>query len=429
MYGKLSSNKQISIILFLIISCIGISLIPIIIYGLLSIVFFTRGIDSVYELQLKTILNKYINDNHTNTSDNFISIIDDYNSLPEEVKYFLPLDAKDDILYKKVIYDNKNRQDNIYFIVIHSISGKRYYAIQKIFSNDVESYIRPQLIFTIYILFVSYIIILIYLIIVIKILLYRIKEPITKLTNWSTQLSYNNINGLLPNFTYPELQHIAIFIQKNLKKEYESLSKEEIFWRYCSHELRTPISTISVGIDYLQKLISTKQYDYDKYAKSLYKLRRAVFSMSQVINNILWLGRNEDAPLNYQRIELSGIIGEIINDISKIYINNNIKTIVKTSSFIVYLPPHILRIVLENIIRNAFQHSFGDSIFILQNKNKITVINPIGYNNILKENMGFGLGIEITARITRKFNWNFKSYKNTKFNIVKLILPYHNGII
>lgn len=265
MYGKNQSNKKISISLYLIITCVVISLIPIVIYSILSMFFFSRVADNVHELQLKKYLNDYIDNNKTNITNNFIFITSDYSLLPENIKSSLPINTETNILHKVVISDNADKtNDELYYIIIQDFSGKKYYAIQKILRKDVELYIKPQIMLTFYILLGSSVLILFILLIFIKFIVNRIELPIQKLSNWSIKLSYKNINDTLPDFTYPELQNIANFIQKNLKKEYDQLNNEEIFWRYCSHELHTPIATIGVGLDYLQKLTLKESRNYEK---------------------------------------------------------------------------------------------------------------------------------------------------------------------
>lgn len=227
---KNQSSKKISISLYLIITCIIISLIPIIVYSVLSLFLFARVTDNVQELQLKKYLTDYINNNNSNTAGNFITITSDYNLLPEDIRSSLPIDVASNTLYKILISDNYNKNnDKLCYIIVNDFFGTKYYAMQKISKSEIDSYIKPQIILTFYILVGSSVLILLILLIFIKFIIKRVELPISKLNNWSINLSYKNVNDTLPDFIYPELQNIANFIQINLKKEYEQLNNEEIF--------------------------------------------------------------------------------------------------------------------------------------------------------------------------------------------------------
>lgn len=419
----MKKRRKMSLVTFLVLSTLCISLLPVIIYSALSMLFFTRGLDSVHELQLKKYMHDYIERGEGNLPFNFITITTNLDSLPKSIRENIPSEMEPDIYYKKLMPGTDGTQTSLYCMMLHQNNGKNYYAVQKIYKTEAEQYIKPQITYTVYILLGTGFIILIALAIFIRYLLDRIKSPMTMLKNWLNKINYENINKGLPDFTYPELQEIAIFIQKNLSEQYSRLKNEELFWRYCSHELRTPISAIGVGLDVLQRLILSKNCSSIKANEYLNKIKQKVRYMSQVIEALLWLGRGNDGDLPRQIFDLSELVEEVVHDINTIYNypDKNIK--IKLSRHLVQCPCNILRIMLENMVRNAFQHSFGHEIFILQIKNRIVVINSITDANNLPENLGFGLGIEITERIANKFEWDFKIHRNTKYNVCTLFLP------
>lgn len=414
-------HKKISMFLFLLLSCIGISLLPVILYSALSILFFTRGLDSVHELQLKKYINDCIECKHLKGTCDFINVEDDYNNLPAYIKDSLPPDMKNDVLYKKII--NNNGQEYLYCIISHKFNDKILYAIQNISKSEAESYISSQFIYTLYILLTSSLLILCMLMLFTWILIKRIKSPVHKLSQWANDLSYKNLNTSLPDFTYPELQHIAELIKHGVANKYEALNKEEVFWRYCSHELRTPISVIGVGLEVLHKMLITNNCDSEKQKEVIERLKRSTHAMTQVIDNILWLGRNKEHEPKLEKIRLDKIIADIILDMNKIFPAKANKVRIKSTKYHLEGHPAILKIVLENIIRNAYQHAYGGQIFVLQIKNKVSVINSINYYNNLSENVGFGIGIELTKRLAGKMKWHFRVYRNKKFNVATLRIP------
>lgn len=141
--------------------------------------------------------------------------------------------------------------------------------------------------------------------------------------------------------------------------------------------------------------------------------------MSSIIETILWINK-ENGELSIQKIDLREIINEIINDFKKIYFINNCNLNIYTQKFIIYQPELAVRIVIENIIRNAFQHSIGEEICIVQVKNQVKVINKLKPEELDLGNTGFGLGHELVKRLAKKLKWDVKIISNSKYNLVSV---------
>lgn len=73
--------------------------------------------------------------------------------------------------------------------------------------------------------------------------------------------------------------------------------------------------------------------------------------------------------------------------------------------------------MLENLIRNALQHSSGNTIGIIQKQCTIRIFNKAFQENGLDENTGFGLGLEIIKRLTDNLGWKLKILKNNEYNV------------
>lgn len=418
-------RKKIKLTFFLMISCLGIALIPVLIYSFLSFFVFGQGLDTINKRNLiKSIYSyaknhdKYTYENNTKTDK--INVVLNYSNIPEKIKNMFPKSIDNNILYKQGIKSEYGELKEICLLISIIVSGKRYFAYQIIPSFDAEEYILPQIIQTIHILIGAAVIIMVILFIFIKYLIKKISYPIYVLSSWSNNLSIKNINSSLPNLEYPELYDIARLLQNNLMREYSYIQNEEIFWRYCSHELRTPISVIRVGVELLQKKVNSNIFDHEQYNIILRRLRRSSHSMSSIIETILWISRpNEN--LSRQEINLSTIIDDIIQDFKRIYFIENCNLKINISSYKMIQPVLAVRMVLENLIRNAFQHSIGDEICIVQYKNNVKIINELIPENDLVENTGFGLGLELIKRLTCRLNWQFKILKNDKYNIVSVV--------
>lgn len=145
--------------------------------------------------------------------------------------------------------------------------------------------------------------------------------------------------------------------------------------------------------------------------------------MSHLVGTLLWLGRNDIHPLPNEHIELSLFIQSVIVDVRRLFPHDYKKLTIRVSRHVSRIPGPALRIVLENIIRNAFQHALGNAICILQRGPRITVMNTTGRGGALRENTGFGLGLELTERLTAKLGWEFSTTHADGYARATLVLP------
>ena len=75
------------------------------------------------------------------------------------------------------------------------------------------------------------------------------------------------------------------------------------------------------------------------------------------------------------------------------------------------------RIILANLIRNAFQHTNQGEITIQQTGNTVIITNTETHaeSEAATQDLGFGLGIQLTAQLAEKLAWDYKKShdKNT----------------
>ena len=66
-------------------------------------------------------------------------------------------------------------------------------------------------------------------------------------------------------------------------------------------------------------------------------------------------------------------------------------------------------IVLSNLIRNAFQHTWEGRVVIRQHHNQVSITNDNASGETSNEELGFGLGLQLTRRLCQRFGWCYKS--------------------
>lgn len=429
----------ISLTLFITLSCIGIALLPVLVYSALSMVFFRTGIDSLHKAQLTIAIEEYARRQaeagapvpplpDTDTSGiplsegglNRLHVTTLRRQLPQSVREALPPALRDAACMSVV---GGAGEESIYVVLTMPLQGKRYYAYQRVSLREGETYIRPQIRSTIYLLLATGGVILVLLCLFLLHVIRRIKQPTRALSAWTATLHAGNMDEPLPDFVYPEVYAIASVIQESLKRQYTIAKREELIWRYCSHELRTPISIMHIGLDLLKRTLARQERNTDQEIKILSRLQRSAYSMSHLVGTLLWLGRNDIHPLPNEHIELSLFIQSVIVDVRRLFPHDYKKLTIRVSRHVSRIPGPALRIVLENIIRNAFQHALGNAICILQRGPRITVMNTTGRGGALRENTGFGLGLELTERLTAKLGWEFSTTHADGYARATLVLP------
>lgn len=400
---------------FLYISCFCISMIPILLYILISMFIYGRGLDTVNKANLV----KSIQDFHDKKAipPTGIRVIEDRSLVPTSLDRLLPEHLENGVLYRTAVDTGKGEVESVFFLVRQQIGGKNYLAYLLVPKSEADAFIKPEVLQTLWILAGASILLLGALIILIKAIIRRVEAPISRLESWATGISTENLDRPLPDLAYPELYGIAELIRSKFTAEYERVEAEERFWKFCSHELRTPISVMRVGIDLLQKYICKGENDPGTLNPVISKLKKSSHTFSHTIETILWLNRDA-SELPAQEVDLCHLINEIISDFKNIYLIEKCNLNVYGKPYVLRQPELAVRIVLENLIRNAFQHSTGDEIHVIQMRGTVKIINSLMPSHLDPADTGFGLGRELIARLTDKLGWELKFMSNDSHHVV-----------
>lgn len=152
-----------------------------------------------------------------------------------------------------------------------------------------------------------------------------------------------------------ERQQAADDLQ-NVVAELRDTNKElESFSYSVSHDLRAPLRHIhgyseALEEDYSDNLTG----DGLNY---LQRLRHAVNNMDRLIQGFLRLSRVNKRGLNINKVYLSSLAQEVIQDLNREYESKIYKTIVMPD-LVCFGDTRLLRTVLENLLSNAYKYSY-----------------------------------------------------------------------
>lgn len=170
--------------------------------------------------------------------------------------------------------------------------------------------------------------------------------------------------------------------QVRLYKKYSILKiKTESMIEYThtkAHDLKTPMTTMQGYVELLQEELS----DNDK-KHVLEKLEEKISTLTLRINQLQNL-EYENCHLNLQNTNLKLFLEQIISEFQVQTVHKNIEIVSDLIDINSHIDPYYFKIVIENIIMNAIEHTQESTIFIKSHKiHKEIVIEIINYGDII----------------------------------------------
>ena len=257
-----------------------------------------------------------------------------------------------------------------------------------------------------------------------------VTKPVESLIHWARGLNQENLEEAPPSFRFKELDVLARLVRQSLIKVREGLNREHHFLRHASHELRTPIAVVGNNIELLKKIKAKEDthLSEDESAKISIKkdeivnrIERASLTMKNLTETLLWLSREEQIELPSENVELSDLLLQLKEDHHYLLRDKNITTAITTTPCTLNVPRTACRIILSNLIRNAYVHTQEGEVVIEQNNETVCIINTYVADNksvnseefsakLVNEELGFGLGLKLTEQLIEKFNWTIHYY-------------------
>lgn len=255
-------------------------------------------------------------------------------------------------------------------------------------------------------------------------LLRHVSRPMAALRAWTHSLDNDKLAHPVPDFSYPELNEMAELIRNSLSTVEQALDRERRFLRHASHELRTPISTIRSNIE-LQRKLTQKREKREDEQNIVDRIDRASLTMKHLTETLLWLNHEPDTPLQSEVVDLPELIRELAAEMSYLLAGKPVTTEISTSPYSCTVPLVPARIILGNLIRNAYQHCWEGTVVIDQQEGRVTISNPVepdaqNPSPASSENTGYGLGLELTTTLSQRIGWHYAS--NRRGNLHRVIV-------
>ena len=248
----------------------------------------------------------------------------------------------------------------------------------------------------------------------------KVARPVESLKNWAKGLDEEKLQLPIPDFQYSELNTLAEIVKNSLASVQESLAREQQFLAHASHELRTPIAVIRANTELLTKL-HQKQGGTDKQSTVLARIDRAGKSMTNLTDTLLWLSRDEPVLADSEPLDLQQLIATLTDELAYLLNNKGVELEIKSAPYTVQLAVMPCRIVLTNLIRNAFEHTHEGKVVIHQLKNKVSIINSCEDKLPAGTDLGFGLGLSLSKKLAVRYGWDYSAEQDAGIYKVHII--------
>lgn len=251
----------------------------------------------------------------------------------------------------------------------------------------------------------------------------RVTAPLTRLTDILAQSLPEKLPvDLSAQFGDDEIGFLARTLDKRIQRIQNFVQREKAFTRDASHELRTPVTVVRNAAELISQLPA---YRESSLQRPMRRIERAAAGMALTIDTFLWLAREDGTSGEAPACDVSSMMArEALVEHEYVFRGKQIRTeFLEEGSPLIHAPEAVFRIVINNLVRNAFTHTQQGLIRIVVSKTAVEVFNSGGFfaaANTDKKGTGFGFGLDIVKRLCDRYNWHLQIAGDPDGTIVTL---------
>jgi len=269
-------------------------------------------------------------------------------------------------------------------------------------------------------------IILILFLLIANILINRTLRPMKDVVKSVNTLSANKLSSRINSENIPtEVKNLVETFNNLLSNLEDSFNRVSAFSSDASHELKTPLTVIRGDIEVTLRQDRTEQ----EYKNILKELLQETIYMQETIEQLFFITK-KDSPAyvnNKQELYLDEILTDVIKQITPFSSNKSIG--IEVTNIIpvtIYANETLIKIAINNIIRNAILYSQASSKILIDLKQQD------GYYLLKIQDSGIGIAKEDLVLIFERF-YRVDKVRSRKesgtglgLSIVKTIVNIHN---
>lgn len=315
---------------------------------------------------------------------------------------------------------NSNNKDNVFNEYGYDINKDSY------INQNNEVYIKFNIL-KIFILLLSFMI-LIYLFVRYYFKrdneIEKIIKCLEKINQKNYEIDINDVSEDKLSILKHEIYKTTVMLKENTEKGNQDKINLKKSLQDISHQLKTPLTSSIIMLD---NIIDDLENDIEIKPEFIKKVKKDISKISFLIQSILKLSMFESNTITFIRKEIpvKKIINSSIENIENLCDLKNIKIVVKDrSKNKIYCDYRWQVEALTNILKNALDYSFNDSIIIVEVDNNNT------YTQIKIKDFGKGMSEDETLNIFKRFYKGKNSSSDSNgigLSLAKAIIEKDNG--
>ncbi|MEH6565220.1 MAG: HAMP domain-containing sensor histidine kinase [Halopseudomonas sp.] len=425
---KAPTKRHISLKLFIVLAFVSLGALLVVGNAMLSLSYFVTGMDSSIGRQMDKVVENYLRDPAMATQ-----LFDDYpitsswSEQPQVVQAaFSQPPEREGMIHKAMQQQSLiHRPSAIYFALRFTTpSGDRFMSHQVVPGTGPQllTQQRSSLRTLLWISAGSALL----LGLAIWLVMRRVSRPIGALGKWARGLNQHSLQEPAPDFNYPELNDFAELVRNSLTSAQRGLEREQRFLRHTSRELRGPLNEVRDNVELLSRLQAAAEQQVDlRQLQALERIERASETMQQLTETLQWLSQERIDQLPARPMQLDELLHELVDQMRYLLRGKDVDVQLKTDVYSMILAEAPARVVLGNLIRNAFQHSNEGEVKILQLHNCVRVSSRAPDVDA-QEDAGYVPGLQLTAQLAGKLGWRYLSTRKDRRHLAELWLqPPH----
>lgn len=315
---------------------------------------------------------------------------------------------------------NSNNKDNLFNEYGYDINKDSY------INQNNEVYIKFNIL-KIFILLLSFMI-LIYLFVRYYFKrdneIEKIIKCLEKINQKNYEIDINDVSEDKLSILKHEIYKTTVMLKENTEKANQDKINLKNSLQDISHQLKTPLTSSIIMLD---NIIDDLENDIEIKPEFIKKVKKDISKISFLIQSILKLSMFESNTITFIRKEIpvKKIINSSIENIENLCDLKNIKIVVKDrSKNKIYCDYRWQVEALTNILKNAVDYSFNDSIIIVEVDKNNT------YTQIKIKDFGKGMSEDETLNIFKRFYKGKNSSSDSNgigLSLAKAIIEKDNG--
>lgn len=315
---------------------------------------------------------------------------------------------------------NSNNKDNVFNEYGYDINKDSY------INQNNEVYIKFNIL-KIFILLLSFMI-LIYLFVRYYFKrdneIEKIIKCLEKINQKNYEIDINDVSEDKLSILKHEIYKTTVMLKENTEKGNQDKINLKKSLQDISHQLKTHLTSSIIMLD---NIIDDLENDIEIKPEFIKKVKKDISKISFLIQSILKLSMFESNTITFIRKEIpvKKIINSSIENIENLCDLKNIKIVVKDrSKNKIYCDYRWQVEALTNILKNALDYSFNDSIIIVEVDKNNT------YTQIKIKDFGKGMSEDETINIFKRFYKGKNSSSDSNgigLSLAKAIIEKDNG--